>query len=91
MGGGQNFYKNILSTQTMTISILPSIPIIEPKLTGEISMIEIIKEGSKTTQSYQRTKSDSEKAFDTVPHSLLWLKLIKLGLSPRFIDLIKNY
>ncbi|UYV78970.1 hypothetical protein LAZ67_17000525 [Cordylochernes scorpioides] len=34
---------------------------------------------------------DLRKAFDTVPHHLLWKKLALNGLSCRFIKLIKNY
>ncbi|UYV60670.1 hypothetical protein LAZ67_1001817, partial [Cordylochernes scorpioides] len=34
---------------------------------------------------------DQRKAFDTVPHHLLWKKLALNGLSCRFIKLIKNY
>ncbi|UYV61267.1 hypothetical protein LAZ67_1004166 [Cordylochernes scorpioides] len=34
---------------------------------------------------------DLKKAFDTVPHSLLWSKLGELGLDFRFVNLIRNY
>ncbi|UYV76819.1 hypothetical protein LAZ67_14002099 [Cordylochernes scorpioides] len=34
---------------------------------------------------------DLKKAFDTVPHLLLWRKLALVGLSGRFIKLIQNY
>ncbi|UYV82056.1 hypothetical protein LAZ67_21000621 [Cordylochernes scorpioides] len=34
---------------------------------------------------------DLRKAFDTVPHHLLWKKIALNGLSCRFIKLIKNY
>ncbi|UYV63018.1 hypothetical protein LAZ67_2002859 [Cordylochernes scorpioides] len=34
---------------------------------------------------------DLRKAFDTVPHHLLWKKMALNGLSCRFIKLIKNY
>ncbi|UYV62140.1 K02A2.6-like [Cordylochernes scorpioides] len=34
---------------------------------------------------------DVKKAFDTVPHSLLWKKLTVYGLSTRFISLIQSY
>ncbi|UYV61397.1 GPN1 [Cordylochernes scorpioides] len=34
---------------------------------------------------------DLKKAFDTVPHSLLWSKLGELGLDLRFVNLIRNY
>ncbi|UYV60309.1 hypothetical protein LAZ67_1000800 [Cordylochernes scorpioides] len=32
-----------------------------------------------------------KKAFDTVPHALLWAKLVKIGLNHRFVNLIKCY
>ncbi|UYV77619.1 hypothetical protein LAZ67_15001751 [Cordylochernes scorpioides] len=32
-----------------------------------------------------------KKAFDTVPHALLWTKLVKIGLNHRFVNLIKCY
>ncbi|UYV84953.1 hypothetical protein LAZ67_X004087 [Cordylochernes scorpioides] len=34
---------------------------------------------------------DLRKAFDTVPHSLLWKKLYNLGISYQFISTIKSY
>ncbi|UYV63334.1 hypothetical protein LAZ67_2003768 [Cordylochernes scorpioides] len=34
---------------------------------------------------------DLKKAFDTVPHSLLWRKLVDAGLNHRFVNLIKDY
>ncbi|UYV77547.1 hypothetical protein LAZ67_15001466 [Cordylochernes scorpioides] len=34
---------------------------------------------------------DLRKAFDTVPHSLLWKKLTNLGVSYQFIHAIRNY
>ncbi|UYV63672.1 hypothetical protein LAZ67_2005279 [Cordylochernes scorpioides] len=34
---------------------------------------------------------DLKKAFDTVPHALLWTKLVKIGLNHRFVNLIKCY
>ncbi|UYV63384.1 hypothetical protein LAZ67_2003908 [Cordylochernes scorpioides] len=34
---------------------------------------------------------DLKKAFDTVPHSFLWRKLVDAGLSHRFVNLIKDY
>ncbi|UYV81756.1 ADCY8 [Cordylochernes scorpioides] len=34
---------------------------------------------------------DLKKAFDTVPHALLWTKLVKIGLNHRFVNLIKRY
>ncbi|UYV70248.1 hypothetical protein LAZ67_7002277 [Cordylochernes scorpioides] len=34
---------------------------------------------------------DLKKAFDTVPHALLWTKLVKIGLNYRFVNLIKRY
>ncbi|UYV84719.1 hypothetical protein LAZ67_X003190 [Cordylochernes scorpioides] len=34
---------------------------------------------------------DLKKAFDTVPHSLLWSKLGELGLDFHFVNLIRNY
>ncbi|UYV63861.1 hypothetical protein LAZ67_2005844 [Cordylochernes scorpioides] len=34
---------------------------------------------------------DLKKAFDTVPHSLLWRKLVDAGLNHRFVNLIKYY
>ncbi|UYV73059.1 hypothetical protein LAZ67_10001711 [Cordylochernes scorpioides] len=34
---------------------------------------------------------DLKKAFDTVPHSLLWKKLTNLGVSYQFIHAIRNY
>ncbi|UYV83678.1 SETMAR [Cordylochernes scorpioides] len=48
------------------------------------------------TLSHKRRKLyaffvDLKKAFDTVPHLLLWRKLALVGLSGRFIKLIQNY
>ncbi|UYV62553.1 hypothetical protein LAZ67_2001037 [Cordylochernes scorpioides] len=34
---------------------------------------------------------DLTKAFDTVPHDLLWQKLHKMGISNKFVMLIKNF
>ncbi|UYV76332.1 hypothetical protein LAZ67_14000035 [Cordylochernes scorpioides] len=34
---------------------------------------------------------DLRKAFDTVPHSILWKKLYNLGISYQFISTIKSY
>ena len=31
----------------------------------------------------------SKKAFDTVPHALLWQVLVDLGVQGRFLDIIK--
>ncbi|UYV74424.1 hypothetical protein LAZ67_11003511 [Cordylochernes scorpioides] len=36
-------------------------------------------------------KIGEEKAFDTVPHSILWKKLYNLGISYQFISTIRSY
>ncbi|UYV78796.1 hypothetical protein LAZ67_16002811 [Cordylochernes scorpioides] len=53
----------------------------------EIWMEEVESEKRKENRVFV----DLKKAFDTVPHSLLWSKLGELGLDFRFVNLIRNY
>lgn len=56
-----------------------------------MSIMKGVKKGFKQGQSTSMVLLDLEKALDTVSHECLLYKMIKLGINPSLIKLIRSY